>query len=136
MGFTSGLKSAGTDRGHAMEIKAAGQTSTANLPNNPGDDYDKHKGDLWKMCLTRDFKFNGCIRKRDIEAITVVEASNDGWHIESIVTFLKAGNNYQLATLDMEVNRWIDGNDLTSKKRFELNLLLSQQTFEESKYKM
>ena len=130
MGFTSGLHSANTDNGHAVEIKAADQTSTANLPNNPGDDSEQHKGDLWKMSLTSDFTFDGCIRKIDIEAIAIVEASSDAWNIESIVTFLKAGSDYQLATLDMEVNRWIDGDDLNSERRpdserrFELNLVL------------
>ena len=124
MGFTSGLDGANTDNGHAVEIKAADQTSTANLPNNPGNDYTRHKGDLWKMSLTSDFTFNGCIRKIDIEAISIVEDSNDAWNIESIVTFFRAGSDYQLATLDMEVNRWIDGDDLDSERSFELNLVI------------
>ena len=124
MGFTSGQIYADTDDRHAVEIQAAGQTSKANLPNNPADDSEQHKGDLWKMSFTSDFSFNGCIRKADIEEIAIEEDGNDGWHIESIVTFLKAGSDYQLATVDIEVNQWIDGDDLTANERFELNLIL------------
>ena len=65
-----------------------------------------------------------CIVPEDIEEIIMVESSDDGWNIESIVTFLRSGSDYQLATLDMEVNRWIDGDEDHSHRRFELSLVI------------
>ena len=124
MAFTSGVADAQSDKGHSVQIRAAGQTRSALLPNLPGDDYYQHKGDLWKMSFSSHFHFNGCIHVQDIEDIAIEEHSNDGWHIESIVTFLRSGGYYQLASVNMEVNRWIDGDGHYSSVRFDLNLVI------------
>ena len=52
----------------------------------------------------------------------------DAWNIQSVLTVLKAGGDYELATVDIDVFPWIDGNENQagepSVRRFELNLLL------------
>ena len=124
MAFTSDLKKAGSDVGHAVEIELAdGVTKLSLLPNLPGDDYLKHKGDLWKISFADDFLFDFCVMKYDIKSIAIMENGNDGWNIETIVTFIKSGSDYQLATSDFHVNRWIDGNDDESRRYFELSLV-------------
>ena len=122
LAFTSGLTHAGSDDGHEAELRAAGQTRHVALPDRPGDDYLENKGDLWKLSLTNHFQFTECIHLSDVEGIAITEHSNDGWHIESIVTLFGSGTCYQLATTDFDANRWIDGDDKPSKRRFELNL--------------
>ena len=125
MAFTSDLNNAGSDVGHAVEIELAdGVTKLSLLPDLVGNDYLKHKGDLWKISFVDDFLFDFCVMKYDIKSIAIMENGNDGWNIETIVTFIKSGSDYQLATSDFHVNRWIDGNhDDESRRYFELSLV-------------
>ena len=128
LAFTSGVTGAASDKGHEVELRAGGATRHVVLPNLPGDDYMEHKGDLWKINLSR-FSFpSNCIKIGDIETIAITEHSIDSWNIDSIVTFLvdtnDAGNTYQLATQDLDVFRWIDGDGSITQKRFELTLVI------------
>ena len=125
LGFTSGKKHAGAQDCHSIEIRANGETRIIKLPNLEGDDYKEDKGDLWKIEIN-DFGFDeGCIELDDVEAIAIHASNNDGWNIESIVTFFKSNpDSYQLASVDFEVNRWIDGNRDDSHERFQLNMVL------------
>lgn len=124
MAHTSGIASAGADAGHDVEMRVSGQTRSVRLPNLPGDDYLEHKGDLWKLNLRDHFGFGGCVRKGDIEYIALEEHSNDGWNIDSIITILRDdhayGRDYQVATMDMDIFRWIDGDSHSDRRRFEL----------------
>ena len=126
IGFTSGLAHADTNDRHSVKIKLTDQeTSTSLLPNRPGDDYLMHKGELWTIDFANDFSFtSSCVKKSDIEFIAIIASGNDNWNIETIVTFVKSGNEYELATTDFEVNRWIDGNGPVDQHKFQLNLLL------------
>ena len=124
-GFTSGLAGADSDQQHCVEIKLTnGDTKTSLLPDLPGDDYLKHKGDLWELSFLNDFNFTCCVKKCDIQSIAIIESNNDGWNIETIFTFIKSGDDSELATKDFDVNRWIDGDGPVNHHRFELNLLL------------
>ena len=124
MAFTSGLNNAGSDVGHAVKIGlTGGVTKHSLLPNLPGDDYQRHKGDLWKISFKDDFLLDYCVMKYDIKSITIMENSNDGWNIETIVTFIKSGNDYELATSDFHVKHWIDGNGDDSHRHLELTLV-------------
>lgn len=135
MAFTSGLAYAQSDGGHAVEMVAKGKNCTADLPDLPGNDYDLHKGDLWKINLhslsCSGSAFTGCIRKGDITSITITESSDDAWNIDSVITILKASyfngqywNASEVATMDMDVNRWIDADYAPEHRRFELTLLI------------
>ena len=124
MAFTSGIRHGGSDRGHGVEVRVDGVTGVKTLPDLPGNDYYPHKGDLWKISFRNDLHFYSCVTKGDIESIAITENSNDGWNIETIVTFVKHGNNFQLATENFNVNRWIDGDGQYSHRRFELNIVL------------
>ena len=123
MGFTSGLANAGSDDAHSIEVRASGITKRALLPDLPAKDYMKNKGDLWIVPISR-LGFVGCIRKANIETIAIEESGNDGWNIESMVTFVRSGSSYELATMDFHVNKWIDGNGLSSHHRLDLTLQL------------
>lgn len=122
--FTSGVPSGGADAGHSVELRTATESRTVRLYNRPGDDYDSHKGDLWKIPISSFHFTDACVTIPELRGIAITEHSNDGWHIESIVTFLRAGSMYQLYTEDFEANRWIDGDSHYSRTRFDLNVVI------------
>ncbi len=125
LAFTSDLDHAGSDKSHEVVMSVKGVVGMTVLPNLPGDDYLKNKGDLWKLSLKNDFHVTySCVKKGDIDWIEIEEHSNDGWNIASIVTFLRDGSLYEVATIDFNVNRWIDGDGPQSHKRFRLNKVL------------
>ena len=125
MGFTSGIDDAGSDVRHAVEIELTGGVNKLSLlPNLPKDDYQKHKGDLWKISFIDDFLIDYCVTKYDIKSIFIRENGDDGWNIETMVIFIKSGNDYELATCDFDVNAWIDGDHEDVTRRFlELTLV-------------
>ena len=91
-------------------LKAKGQTSIKNLPDLPRDDFEPQKGDLWKLHIKDFFGFDDCITEKDVDGITIVQGSNDGWNIDSIVTFVVADQYYwELSSVDLDINQWIDG---------------------------
>ena len=121
MAFTSGIHNAGSKDSvrHAVVIELTGAVNKLSLlPNLPEDDYEKNKGDLWKLSFKDDFLLDDCVTKNDIKSIFIMENGNDGWNIETIVTFIKRGNDYELATCDFDVNAWIDGNHEDVTRRF------------------
>ena len=105
MAFTSGIPYGGSDSGHDVEVRVNGVTGVKTLPDRPGNDYYPHKGDLWKISFKYDLHFYSCVTKGDIESIAITENSNDGWSIETIVTFVQSGNNFELATENFNVYR-------------------------------
>ena len=129
LAFTSGVGGAQTAGSHEVELRAASQTRHVALPDRPVDDYTPNKGDLWKIPIS-DFGFSlpgQCIQLTDVEEISINERHNDGWNIDSIVTFLRSGNStydFHLASVDIDVFRWIDGNSAHALRRFELNLVI------------
>ena len=89
--------------------------------DRPGDDAFEHKGDLWTFPMANFGIPDSCINIREIRRVSIIEAGNDDWHIDSIVTIVKDSfGGYQLLTRDFGANRWVDGNSLTSRRRFEL----------------
>ncbi len=128
MAHTSSEPHAGSDGVHEVEMVAKGQTRLVRLPDLPGDEYLVHKSDLWKLSLSSDFYFSGCISKGEIQSIAIEEHDNDAWIIDSIITILRAdaggSKYYEVATMDMDVNRWIDGDSHWTRRRFELSLLI------------
>ena len=123
MAFTASDKDAGSDVRHAVAITLAdGVSSLSLLPKRKGNDYLRHKGDLWKISFENHFLLAN-VSKYDIKSIAIMEDGNDGWKIETIVTFFKSGNDYELATSDFHVDSWIDGNGDDSRRRLELTLV-------------
>ena len=130
MAFTGGDRFAGSDRRHNVTIRTMATTRSITLPDRPGNDYLENKGDLWKLSLD-DFKFppnymSSCLTKRDIQDIFLVANNNDGWMIDSVVTFVcstaTTPQTCQLASQDLDSFRWIDGNGAT--KLLKLTLFL------------
>jgi hypothetical protein len=120
MAFTSGVQYAGTDAGHSVELLVSGRVGSLRLYDRPGNDALEHKGDHWVFPLAS-FNLNHCITLRDITRVSIIESSNDGWNIASIVTIVRdTSGRYQLLTRDFGANRWIDGNAHDSHRRFEL----------------
>jgi hypothetical protein len=55
--------------------------------------------------------------------VSIVENGNDGWNIDSITTLLKDNRGgVELLTQDLDVFRWIDGDDLQQYRRFDITL--------------
>ena len=107
------------DVNHEIELTADGKrvASLANLPS-------ESRGNLWKLSLVDDFGFAFCIRKKDIQSIAIIADNNDGWKIDSIVTYVAASeHSWELSSVDVNANKWIQQNDL-SRRRFDLNLVI------------
>ena len=123
MAFTSGVDDAGSDTSHIIEVQTIGQVRNLVLYDRPGDDMQKNKGDLWKINFS-DFGFtDGCITIDEISGASIVENGNDGWNIDSIVTLVKDDDGgVEVLTQDLDVFRWIDGDDLPQYRRFDLTL--------------
>ena len=123
MAFTSGLDDAGSDNGHSVQLRANGLTSTVNLYDLPGDDYESNKGDLWKMRIS-DFHFANCITIEDITGIAIVARSDDGWNIDLITTYVgDESGKFQELSQDFDVYRWIDGNGDITHRFFDLTIV-------------
>ena len=123
MAFTSDVPAGGSDAGHTVEVQASGEVRNLQLYDRPGDDMLTHKGDLWKINFS-DFRFGDqCISLEEIQRVSIIESSNDGWNIDSIVTLVRdSENGIQVLTQNLDVNRWIDGDDHWSRRRFQLTL--------------
>ena len=97
------------------------------LPDLPGDDFKKNRGDLWKIRLIWfDFpqSIETCITRSDIQDVQIVEGSNDAWLIDSIVTLVKDKNgNSEILTCDLDVSQWIDGDGTSSERRLQLTIV-------------
>ena len=119
MAFTSGRKNAESDGRHTVEIRARGYVRKLRLYDRPGNDYAKHKGDLWKINIAS-FSFPFCLTISNIQRVSIIESSNDGWNIDSIVTLVGSRGHFEVLTQNLDVNRWIDGNGQPSHKRFTL----------------
>ena len=113
---------AGSD-GHAVEVRTATETRSVALYDRPGDDYLSNKGDLWKIPISDFESTDDCITVSELIGIAITERSTDGWHIESVVTFVRSDSDYQLLSEDFEANRWIDQDSEDSRRRFDLTLV-------------
>ena len=123
LAYTSDIGGSQTGAGvsHIIELKVDGLAKTFIFTNFP----NISKGDLWSLSLADDFGFPGCIRKKDIQGIALLEDNSDGWNIDSIVTYVASNSyNWELSSVDLDVDRWVDGNSLDSYKRFDLNLVI------------
>ena len=119
MAFTSGLAHADSDTNHNIELQYSGLVRTMTLYDRPGDDSQPNKGDLWE------FSLSGCVTLSAITRVSVAENGNDGWNIESIVTFVRdASSRIQVLTRNFGARRWIDG-DHSSQRRYDLTLSTS-----------
>ena len=124
MAFTSGLRHAGSDSGHSVQIRlTSGQIRHVRLYNRPGNDMLSHKGDLWKINFSSFGFSDSCVTISEIQNVAITESSNDGWNIESIATFVKdSAGGVQVLTQDLDVYHWIDGNGHHSHRRLDLTL--------------
>ena len=124
MAHTSNVKYGGSDKSHKIELQMnGGFKSVHKLPDLPKNDYYPSKGDLWRLSLNTFFGVKGCKRKSDITGIAFVAASKDGWNIESVITYVVFDNyRYKLSSVDLDVNRWVDTDQSSVYKRFDLHL--------------
>ena len=118
MAFTSS-ESAGD---FSLEVRVKRVTHKLTLPARTKQ---SGKGDLWKFNMTQ-FGFElSCIHVDEIEEIAIEEDTNDGWVVDSIVSFVgDSVGNFQLATVDMDVSQRIDGDSGAIYTRYELNNVL------------
>ena len=54
----------------------------------------------------------------EIQRVSIIEHSDDGWNIDSIVTLVGACAHFQVLTQNLDVNRWIDGDSHYTHRRF------------------
>ena len=129
LAHTFDASGAGTNHVYSYIFVAGGQSYSANLHDMPYDQASKGKGDLWKLNLQNHFHTGtACIRKNEITSAAIEEGGTDGWRIDSVVSAVKAGGSFEVLTLDMEVNQWIDrdGNSQQQPgvvRKFYLNLV-------------
>ena len=122
MAFTSDLKYSGSNSPQDIEIRAGESTYKTQLPNLPGDDYQPNKGDLWKLSFEKNFYIDKCVTSDMVDYIAITGSSKDGWNIDSIVTLFVYDDQYsKVATINLDVHRWVDEDGAESHKQFELN---------------
>ena len=124
MAFTSSLAHAESDDAKYIVMKIKGKAVEnvfSHLPDLPGDEYSKNKGDLWVLNI----HFAECITPEDIGEIAIANGGSDGWNIDSIVTFVTAfdRSHWQLASVDLNVNQWID-DEIAGAQYFPLTLII------------
>ena len=124
MAFTSGVRGAGSDRDHRIFVRATGMRRSARfLPDLPDDDYERNKGDLWKLPISF-FGDAGCVKLQDVRSIVLVGGSGDGWNIDSAVTFAISEDYYwALLSVDLDVFQWIGRNRGPDEQRFPLSII-------------
>ena len=123
--FTSDLGYAGSDSSFYLTLRLKkGETKRVLLYDRPGDDMLSNKGDSWTLKIDS-FGFEQlCIRKKDIAKVRIEAGGNDGWNIDSIITVLRREQDeYTVVTADIDVNRWIDGDDKPEYLRFDLTIV-------------
>ena len=122
--YTAGGRFAGSDTAHKIEVRAGGEVHLTELYDRKGDDYKANKGDVWIFSFSDDFNFSKCIRKPDIEGITLKPGGNDGWNVESVITFAyDADGDFHLATRDINIYRTIDGNGSPDQRSIDLTVV-------------
>ena len=120
MAFTSGLKDAGSDTAHSVGLYSK-EHKYVTLPNNPGNDMTRNKGDLWTIPIEQFGFEEKCIWKDDISNVAIENGGDGGWNIGSIVTMIGEENTtFALLTANMGVNRWVDGDSGSSRYHFFL----------------
>ena len=136
MAFTGGDHNAGSDRCHNITIRTWYGDINMKLPNLPGDDYLENKGDLWKLSIdlkNRSYYYDyyygyDCITKKSIQSILLTANNNDGWMLDSVVTFVCTSETMpqtcQLATQDLDIFKWVDGDSGAANKKLKLSLYL------------
>ena len=129
MAYTSDRIYAHASASHKIRLQVNGLASARFLPDLPGNDYISNRGDIWKLHLKDFFGFTGCITINDIDHITILHGNNDGWNIESIVTFAAVSEYWELTSADFSVFQWIDGDDVDEHREFTLSLLASTGKF-------
>ena len=125
MVFTASTYGAESSGDFSIEVRVKGVTHKLILPDLPGGTKVNGKGDLWKFNMSQfDFEFS-CIHVDEIEEIAIEEDTIDGWILDSIVSFIgDSDGGFQLATLDMDVAQWIDGDRGATYTRYELKNVL------------
>ena len=111
MAFTSGAGDAGSDSSPYLSVHLRdGAHRRVRFYDRRGDDLSPSKGDIWRFGITSfGFSKSKCITKEDIETVTIEAGGNDGWNIDSVMTVLHGGLQFDVLTANMHVNRWIDG---------------------------
>ena len=123
MAYTGRNRNAFTTDTPDVELQVGEEIKSVILPELPGEEFIANKGDLWRIDLA-DFGFTDtCVTKGDVQRITLVEGGNDGWLIDSVVTFLRTEDSFTLLSSDIDVNRWIDGNGGSELERFNLTIV-------------
>lgn len=123
MAFTSGVKGAGSNDSPHLTLAVGTETRTVTLYDRPGDDMDKDKGDLWEFSISKLLLKDTCVEKADFKKITLENGGSNGWNIESIITFLRSGNSYDMLTADMHINRWLDSDRGLEYRQYNLKLV-------------
>ena len=119
--YTSDLGDTGAGDPHRIRLQVKGSASTRILPHLRGS----KAGDIWKLHLTDFFGFTGCITINDIDRISILKSSSDGWNIESIATFAVVSEYWELTSADFNVIQRVDGDSEDDCKEFTLSLLNS-----------
>ena len=121
--FTSDVLYSEFNTSHNIAVLAKGIQSTIKLPDLPRGKFQKGVGDFWKLSIESDFGFTTCITLYDIQSISIVGASDNGWNIGSISTFAAVSSDcWECLSADYNVDRWIDGDGDDEHLEFALSL--------------
>ena len=128
MGFTSGRRDAQTRSRQKVLVRHSNgrvrQVIPYKIPNV------RNKGVLWKISFSRFHFRDSCITRSNIRRVTLKYGSNDGWNIDSVVSFLRSSYRwfgkirtyYRLLSTNFNIYRWLDGNQGLAFRTYSLTL--------------
>ena len=119
--FSSTRRFATSEGPHDVEITVQGHHAQYRIASESF--WDNTHNEL-ELDLRSDFGLTECVQKSDIESISIVPVSRDGWNVKTVVTFVcKHDNDCHLLTQDIDVYYWIDEDGTSNGQPLVLSLV-------------
>lgn len=119
--FSSTLRHALSKGPHDIEITVQSQHAQYRIAS---ESFWNNAHNELELNLRSDFGLTECVRKVDIEGVSIVPVSRDGWNVKTVVTFVcKYDNDCHLLTQDIDIYYWIDGDGGSNGQPLVLSLV-------------
>lgn len=119
--FSSTLRHALSKGPHDIEITVQSQHAQYRIAS---ESFWNNAHNELELDLRSDFGLTECVRKADIEGVSIVPVSHDGWNVKTVVTFVcKYDNDCHLLTQDIDIYYWIDGDGGSNGQPLVLSLV-------------
>lgn len=106
---------------HAIEIATPSEYAAFEIRSQR---FWNNSANKLELNLQSDFGFTTCVHKSDIEGVSIVPVSRDGWNVNTIVTFVcDSERQCSLLTQDLDIDYWVDADGSEKGASLELSLV-------------